>query len=111
MAWRQCIFFDELRKRVPDLLVLANDVDMGHMPHLNGRFFEGRMLLDQLAVHGRLTSSSPQEAVRALNSRLTNSIQPGITFAVMAHPMVWGRPSRIGRGAGKAWDSLTPGAR
>ncbi|MCX7598268.1 MAG: putative glycoside hydrolase [Armatimonadetes bacterium] len=91
---RQNLFFDRLRERWPRILILANDVDAGHRPHVNGRLFEGAPLLDRL-VDGAL---HPQAAIRTLNEWMTKSHQPGITLAIMTHPLGW-QGWRVGRGA------------
>ena len=90
---RQCTFFDRLRERWPKILVLANDVDFGHAPHLNGRLFEGGPLLDQ-AANGSL---SARQAVDTLNRWMKETAQPGITFAIMTHSLGW-QGWRVGQG-------------
>lgn len=91
---RQNLFFDRLRERWPGVLILANDVDEGHRPHLNGRLFEGAPLLDRVA-DGSLT---PQDAIAALNAWTAGSRKPPITFAIMTHPLGW-QGWRVGRGS------------
>ncbi|MBI2300697.1 MAG: hypothetical protein HYU66_17450, partial [Armatimonadetes bacterium] len=90
---RQNLFFDRLRARHPKMLILANDVDRGHAPHVNGRLYEGAPLLDRLTN----ASLSVGEAARTLDGWMTTSVQPGITFAIMTHPLGW-QGWRVGRG-------------
>lgn len=90
---RQNLFFDRLRERWPGMLVLANDVDAGHRPHVNGRLFEGAPLLDRL-VDGSLEVAT---AIRTLNEWMNEARQPGITFAIMTHPLGW-QGFRVGKG-------------
>jgi hypothetical protein len=90
---RQNLFFDRLRQRWPRILVLANDVDAGHRAHVNGRLFEGAPLLDR-AADGSIT---PQDAIAVLNEWTTPSAQPGVTFAIMTHPLGW-QGWRVGQG-------------
>jgi hypothetical protein len=90
---RQNLFFDRLRERYPGILILANDVDAGHAPHVNGRLFEGAPLLDR-SLDGTL---SPREAANELDTWMTSSAQPGITFAIMTHPLGW-QGWRVGKG-------------
>lgn len=90
---RQNLFFDRLRQRWPRMLILANDVDPGHRPHVNGRLFEGAPLLDRL-TDGSLDVAS---AIRTLNEWMTESRQPPITFAIMTHPLGW-QGFRVGKG-------------
>lgn len=89
----QCAFFDDLRARHPAMAIMANDVDLGHAPHLHGRLFEGGPLLDQVA-NG---SIGPRDAVRRLHEWVTTSLQPAITFAIMTHPLGW-QGWRVGKG-------------
>lgn len=81
----QCRFFDTLSARWPGMVIMANDVDPGHRAHLNGRLFEGATLLDRVA-NG---SSSVDSAIRTLSEWMGESKQPGITFALMSHPIGW----------------------
>lgn len=90
---RQCLFFDRLRERWPKVLILANDVDLRHAPHLHGRLFEGIPLLDRVSA-GTLTG---MDAVRILNEWQTSTLQPSITFAIMTHPLGW-QSWRVGKG-------------
>lgn len=90
---RQCEFFDRLRERYPGALILANDVDPGHAPHLHGRLFEGGPLLDGVA-NG---STSCTRALQTLTSWRDISLQPPVTFALMTHPVGW-QPWRVGQG-------------
>jgi len=90
---RQCLFFDRVHERMPGVRILANDVDMGHAPHLNGRLYEGAPLLDRVA-QGVL---SPGEAIKTLNEWMAGALQPGITFAIMTHPLGW-QGWRVGKG-------------
>lgn len=90
---RQNLFFSRLRAMHPGILILANDVDAGHAPYVNGRLFEGASLLDRILT-GTL---SPSEAVRELSSWMKSSVQPGITFAIMSRPEGW-QGWRIWRG-------------
>ncbi|MCC6731548.1 MAG: hypothetical protein IT208_19665 [Chthonomonadales bacterium] len=94
-AWhaRQCRFFDRLRERWPGAVILANDVDLGHARHVNGRLFEGGPLLDRL-ISGNL---HPREAIRTLDGWMAASLQPGVTFALMSHPLGW-QGWRVGKG-------------
>ena len=89
----QCAFFDDLRARHPAMAIMANDVDLGHAAHLHGRLFEGGPLLDRVA-NG---SIGPRDAVRVLQEWMRASLQPGITFAIMTHPMGW-QGWRVGKG-------------
>lgn len=90
---KQCEFFDGLHKRWPGSLILVNDADTDHMPHINGRLFEGATLLDRM-IGG---TYSPVDAIRTLNSWMTGSAQPGITFALASHPIGW-QAWRVGKG-------------
>lgn len=91
---RQNLFFSRLRAMHPGMLILANDVDAGHAAQVNGRLYEGAPLLDRL-----LTGSlSPHEAVRELAAWMKQSVQPGITFAIMTSPAGW-QGWRVGRGS------------
>ncbi|MHB1000021.1 MAG: golvesin C-terminal-like domain-containing protein [Armatimonadota bacterium] len=90
---KQCEFFDALHKRWPGSLLLANDADDGHMPHINGRLFEGATLLDQM-MDG---AYNPINAIKVLDKRMTESAQPGITFALASHPIGW-QGWRVGKG-------------
>lgn len=90
---RQNLFLDRVRERYPKALILANDVDVGHAPHLHGRLYEGGPLLDRLTT-GALF---PEGAIRTLNTWLATSLQPGITFAIMTHPLGW-EGWRVGQG-------------
>jgi hypothetical protein len=90
---RQNLFFDRLRAKHPKMLILANDVDSGHAPHVNGRLYEGAPLLDRLND----ASLSAGEAARTLNTWMTTTPQPGITFALMTHPLGW-QGWRVGKG-------------
>ncbi|MBM3501637.1 MAG: hypothetical protein FJX74_23535 [Armatimonadetes bacterium] len=90
---QQNLFFDRLKQRYPGLLVLANDVDAGHAPHLNGRLFEGAPLLDRI-LSGTL---SPRDAIRELDTWMATSQQPGLTFAIMTQPTGW-QGWRVGKG-------------
>jgi len=90
---RQCRFFDRLRELYPNMLVLANDVDSGHAPHLNGRLFEGATLLDRVANH----SMDPGQAAEVLRGWMADSLQPGVTFALACHPLGW-QGWRVGKG-------------
>jgi len=90
---RQSLFFDRLREQYPGVLILANDVDAGHAPHVNGRLFEGAPLLDRLLDR----AIGPSEAVKTLNGWSADSVQPGITFCLMTHPLGW-QGWRVGRG-------------
>lgn len=90
---RQCEFFDRLRARYPGMLILANDVDLGHAPHLHGRLFEGGPLLDGVANGSR----SCDLALRTLAAWREQSLQPPVTFALMSHPLGW-QPWRLGQG-------------
>lgn len=89
----QCDFFKRIRDRWPGVLILANDVDYGHAPVVNGRLFEGAPLLDRVA-NG---SMGPLEAIRTLERWMQESVQPGITFGIMTHPVGW-QGWRVGRG-------------
>jgi len=89
----QCAFFDKLRETWPGIRILANDVDEGHRPHVNGRLFEGGPLLDRVA-NGSLSADG---AIRALQGWTAGSEQPAITFAIMTHPVGW-QGFRVGRG-------------
>lgn len=91
---RQNLFFDRLREKYPGMLILANDVNTEHAPHLHGRLFEGAALLDRLLT-GAL---APRDAMRTLNEWMTTSRQPGITFAIMTHPAGW-QGWRVGKGS------------
>jgi hypothetical protein len=97
---RQCLFFDRLRERWPKMLILANDVDTGHAPHLHGRLYEGGALLDRVATG----HTGAQQAVATLADWMTGSLQPAITFAIMTHPLGW-QGWRVGRGR----EVTTPG--
>jgi len=90
---RQCLFFDRLRARWPKALILANDVDLAHAPHLHGRLFEGLPLL-QRVTDGDL---SGMDAVKEMQTWLTASLQPPVTFAIMTHPLGY-QGWRVGRG-------------
>jgi hypothetical protein len=94
-AWHraQCDFFDRLRARWPRLTILANDVDLGHAPHMNGRLFEGATLLDQIE-HG---SGSARDCIDALNRWSATARRPGLTFALKSHPVGW-QGWRVGKG-------------
>ena len=93
--WRdqQNLFFDRLRARWPEALILANDVDFGHASHLNGRLFEGATLHD-LVAQGR---AAPATAIETLSRWMTESLQPGLTFGIMTHPIGW-EGWRVGKG-------------
>jgi len=90
---RQNLFFDRLKQRYPGMLILANDVDAGHAPHLNGRLFEGAPLLDRIPGG----TFSPREAISELDRWMHDSAQPGITFAIMTQPTGW-QGWRVGKG-------------
>ena len=47
---RQNLFLDRIRAKHPKTLIIANDVDPGHAPHLNGRLLEGQSLLDRMTT-------------------------------------------------------------
>jgi hypothetical protein len=90
---RQNQFFDQLRQRWPNMRIMANDIDAGHAPHVNGRLYEGGPLLDRI-INGDI---SPKDAINTLNRWMTTSLQPGITFAIMTHPIGW-QGWRVGKG-------------
>ncbi len=90
---RQCLFFDRLRQRWPNALILANDVDMGHAGHLHGRLFEGQPLLERVTM-GTLNG---MDAVRILTEWQHASLKPTLTFAIMTHPLGW-QAWRVGKG-------------
>lgn len=94
-AWheQQNQYFDRVKAAHPGMLILANDVDSGHRPHVNGRLFEGATLLDNVAG-GYIT---PFDAINTLNEWMEQSQQPGITFALASHPIGW-QWWRVGKG-------------
>ncbi|MEI6297948.1 MAG: putative glycoside hydrolase, partial [bacterium] len=78
-------FLEKLRKRFPGIKIHVNDVDERHSPFVNGRYFEGRMLLDRM-VRG---AASPQDVIQVLNNWNEHGVQPGDTIATMTHPLGW----------------------
>jgi hypothetical protein len=90
---RQCLFLDRLRQRWPGVVIVANDVESGHMAHVNGRLFEGATLLDRAADGTRPVKAVVEE----LNFWMTKSVQPAATFALMTHPLGW-QGWRVGKG-------------
>ena len=92
---RQNLFLDRIRALHPKTLIMANDVDAGHAPHLNGRLYEGGPLLDRMTSGALL----PGDAISTLDTWMTTSLQPAITFAIMTHPLGW-QGWRVGQGQG-----------
>jgi hypothetical protein len=90
---RQNLFFDRLRERWPKMRILANDVDRGHAGHVNGRLFEGGPLLDRVANGG----IGPEEVTAMLDTWMKDAVAPGLTFALMTHPIGW-QGWRVGQG-------------
>ncbi len=90
---RQNLFFDRFRERWPQRLILANDVDGGHAAHLHGRLLEGGVLLDRM-LNG---DSSAKDAIQTLSTWMSTTRQPGVTFALMTHPVGW-QGWRVGKG-------------
>jgi len=91
---RQCLIFDRVRAAHPGAIILANDVDWGHAPHVNGRLFEGVPLLDRVD-NGTMYV---REAIETLNRWMRESVQPGVTFALKTHPLGW-EGWRVGKGS------------
>ncbi|MHB1457416.1 MAG: golvesin C-terminal-like domain-containing protein, partial [Armatimonadota bacterium] len=82
---RQNLFFDMLHERFPKLLVLANDADIRHAPHINGRLWEGSRALDVIPAG----YSSCFESIHTINEWVNSSRQPTSSFAIMSHPVGW----------------------
>ncbi len=90
---RQCEFFGRLRQRWPGVVIMANDVEASHRVQVNGRLFEGATLLDR-AIDG---SEGAKSVIDSLNAWTRESVQPGLTFALMTHPLGW-EGWRVGKG-------------
>ncbi len=95
-------FFDSFSAWSPKPLIVGNDCDMGHAPHVNGRQVEGQVMLDTVA-DGMLSAI---DAVAGFSRWQANTKKPPLTFVVMCHPN-GNQDWRIGKGR----ESLTPGGR
>ncbi|MHB0999980.1 MAG: golvesin C-terminal-like domain-containing protein [Armatimonadota bacterium] len=98
----QNIYFDKLRQISPKMIIMANDADENHRPHINSRLWESARNLDKLADYGVW---SVLDAINTTNEWMKGSYQPGYSFSLMGHPLGY-QEWRIGL---EAKNVATPG--